>query len=132
MMLDIRGAGTAPSAFRSLPIFLSGALMDTINQLAAVFHLHMYHCPAATPQVAELRHRAERIVGGAQNKSVLLLQSGKPAAILEPPPRRFYGGGFSCTVLLTGGIREPRSNKFPWYLVGISRVFPSSCFERIA
>jgi hypothetical protein len=61
-------ARSPPSAFRGLPIFLSGALlMDAINQLAAVFHLRMYHCSRQPPSGGwQDLHRK------VQNRSVLL------------------------------------------------------------
>lgn len=71
MILDIH-ANTPPSAFRGLS--LRGTLMDTINQLAAVFHLHMYHCPAATP-LKWLDGRTH--CWQSTNKNILLLQSEK-------------------------------------------------------
>jgi hypothetical protein len=73
MILDIRAQSRPPpSAFRSLPIFLFDVLMDTINQLAAVFHSHMYHCPTATPLKWPARPNALLAKSG-QKRSVIAI-----------------------------------------------------------
>lgn len=71
---------------RSPYLSLRPVLMDTINQLAAVFHLHMYHCPAATPLKWLARSNA-LLAKYEQKHSVIAIWK----TILAPPRRGVFG-----------------------------------------
>lgn len=117
MFLDIR-ARPPPSAFRGLPVFLPGILMDTINQLAAVFHLRMYHCPIAMP-LASGSGTAERIVGEERTKTFCYCN---PENVILAPPRSFPEVLRRFSRRLTNDGIDSRSSKFSRYCAP-TRIF---------
>jgi len=78
-------ARSPPSAFRGLPIFLPGVpLMDTINQLAAVFHLRMYHCRQPSRESAGPASRSTK-----QKLSVTVVWKMRLSHFVGTKSRRF-------------------------------------------
>jgi len=68
--------------------------MDTINQLAAVFHLRMYHRPAGEPRVAGPASR------NAKQKRSVVAVCGKPPtlALRREEVTAFFVSGLTASI----------------------------------